>query len=127
MKTKGQIEAAISAALTKFERGYTGRGPSDVRTYVIEDLILVRLKGLLAPAEEHLVTEGDASAGRDIVKHFRGALIEKARPILEPMIADITGRKLVSLHADISTRVGERIIVFTLDGEVEFAEQAPSH
>ena len=45
MKTKGQIEAAVSEAVTKFEKEHTGRGPSDVRTYVVEDMIVVRLGG----------------------------------------------------------------------------------
>lgn len=123
MKTKGQIEAAISAAVTRFEKEYTGRGPSDVRTYVVEDMVVVRLKGLLLPIEERLITEGDAGEGRNAIKHFRGALIEKARPVLEPEVAAITGRGLMSMHSDISTKTGERIIVFILDGAVEFAEQ----
>ena len=122
--TKGQMEAAISAAVTKFEKEYTGRGPSDVRTYAVEDMIVVRLKGVLLPIEERLITEGDVGEGRDAIKHFRGALIEKARPVLEPMVAGITGRRLLSMHSDISTRMGERIIVFILDGALEFAEQA---
>jgi uncharacterized protein YbcI len=122
--TKGQIEAAISAAVAKFEKEYTGRGPSDVRTYVVDDMILVRLKGLLLPVEERLIAEQDSTHWRDAIKHFRGAVIEKARSVLEPVIADATGRKLVSMFSDISTKTDERVIVFTLDGVVEFAEHA---
>lgn len=121
-RTRGQVEAAISAAISKFEKGYTGHGPSDVRTYVVGDLVVVRLRGLLLPVEERLIEEDGTPEGRYAIKHFRGMLIEKARSILEPMIADATGRKLVSLHSDISTTMCERIIVFVLDGVVEFSE-----
>ena len=120
-KTKGQIEAAISEAITKFEREFKGRGPTEVRTYIIQDLIVVRLKGVLIPAEEHLLANGDDVVGRELVKHVREALIEKGRPALESIITELTGRKVVSLHADISTKTDERLIVFTLDHEVEFA------
>ena len=120
-KTKGQIEAAISEAITKFEREFKGRGPTEARTYIIQDLIVVRLKGILIPAEEHLLANGDAVVGRELVKHIRETLIEKGRPRLESIITGLTGRKVLSLHADISTRADERIIVFTLDKEVEFA------
>ena len=52
------------------------------------------------------------------------SLLEKARPLLATAITGITGRRVVSLHTDISTIMGERIIVFTLeesclDGDTE--------
>ena len=122
-KTKGQVEAAISEAITKFEREFKGRGPTEVRTYLVQDLVVVRLKGILIPAEEHLLANGDAVVGRQLVKHVREALIERGRPRLESIITGLTGKKVLSLHADVSTKADERIIVFTLDEEVEFAKR----
>lgn len=87
---------------------------------MIEDLIVVRLKGVLIPAEEHLLADGETAVGRQLVKHVREALIEKGRPRLESIIRELTGREVTSVHADISTKADERIIVFTLDAEVEF-------
>ena len=59
-RTKGQLEAEISKALIKFELEYMGRGPEDARTYVLRDMILVRLRGILTPAEHQLIkVEGD--------------------------------------------------------------------
>jgi len=120
-KTKGQIEAAISEAITRFEREFKGRGPTEVKTYIIEDIILVRLRGVLIPAEENLLRTGDTAVGRELVKHVREVLIEKGRSRLESIITQLTGRKVMSLHADISTMADERIIVFTLDDKVEYA------
>ena len=54
MKTKGKIEAEISRAIVQFEIDYMGRGPKESRTHIIEDLVVVRLKGVLTPAEEQL-------------------------------------------------------------------------
>lgn len=117
-KTKGQIEAEISDAIVRFELDYMGRGPEEARTYIIDDLVLVRLRGVLTPAERQLAGADGTAHGRTLVKEVRRELIEKARPLLEAIIHDITGRTVRSLHTDISTRVGERIIVFSLVGPV---------
>jgi len=53
-KTKGQIEAKISETMMKFEKEFMGRGPEEAKTWILKDLILVRLRGVLTPAEERL-------------------------------------------------------------------------
>ena len=55
MKTQGEIEAAICEGIRRFEREYMGRGPKDIHTHLIGDLLLVRLQGVLTAAEQHLV------------------------------------------------------------------------
>jgi len=117
-KTKGQLEAEISDAIVRFELDYMGRGPEEARTYLIDDLVLVRLRGVLTPAERQLAGVDGTPHGRELVKQIRGELIEKARPLLEAIVTDITGQAVRSLHTDISTLQGERIIVFSLAGPV---------
>jgi uncharacterized protein YbcI len=114
MKTKGQIEAEISEAIIKFEKDYMGRGPSEAKTYIIDDMVLVRLKGVLTPAERKLAADDPGFEGRELIKKVRLKLIERGRTLLESLIQTITGATVVSLHTDISTRTGERVIVFTL-------------
>jgi uncharacterized protein YbcI len=115
LKTKGQIEAEISEAIIKFEKEYMGRGPDETKTYIVEDMVVIRLKRVLTPAEQQLAQTADDAKGRSLIKEVRTALLEKARPLLEAMVSDITGAMVNSLHTDISTATGERIIVFTLD------------
>jgi uncharacterized protein YbcI len=115
-KTRGQLEAEISDALVRFELDYMGRGPEEARTYLIDDLVVVRLRGVLTPAERQLGGPDGNAQGRELVKQVRRELIEKARPLLEAIIADITGQAVRSVHTDISTVTGERIIVFSLAG-----------
>ncbi len=119
-KTKGMLEAEISEAVIKFEKEYMGRGPLETKTYIINDMVLVRLKRVLTQAEHQLAMPGDVSNGRDLIKQVRIKLLEKGRPLLEAVVESITGCKVVSLHTDISTVTGERIILFTLDREVHF-------
>lgn len=113
--SKGQVESEISEAVIQFEKEYMGRGPLETKTYIIEDMILVRLKDVLTKAEHQLARTSDPSEGRELIKKMRDALMEKGRPLLEAVIKDITGFKVKSLHTDISTLTGERVIIFSLE------------
>lgn len=119
-KTKGQVEAEISEAIIKFEKEFMGRGPLETKTHIIGDMVLVRLKGVLTQAEHQLAKPGEMNNGRELIKQVRIALLEKGRPLLEAVVESISGQKVKSLHTDISTVTGERIIIFTLSSVTEF-------
>jgi uncharacterized protein YbcI len=114
MKTQGEIEAALCDGITRFEQEHMGRGPKDIRAYLLGDLIVVRLQRVLTAAEQHLVKSLPPDKGRDLLKQVRTHLLETARPVMEAMVEGITGVKVVSLHHDISTVTGEKVILFTL-------------
>jgi uncharacterized protein YbcI len=114
MKSQGEIEAAICARISRFEQDYMGRGPKDIQAHLLKDLLVVRLQGVLTAAEQHLVQSLAADKGRDLLKQVRTHLIETARPVMEAMVQEVTGAKVLSLHHDISTVTGEEILLFTL-------------
>jgi uncharacterized protein YbcI len=114
MKTQGEIEAATCEGIRRFEQDYMGRGPKEIRAYLIGDLLVVRLQGVLTSAEQQLAGSLPSERGRNLLKQVRTQLIETARPVLEGMVQEIAGCKPVSLHHDISTVTGEEVIVFTL-------------
>jgi uncharacterized protein YbcI len=114
MKTQGEIEAAICEGVSRFEQEYMGRGPKDIHAHLLGDLLVVRLRGVLTAAEQQLVTSLPPEKGRDLLKQVRSHLIETARPIMEAMIQEVTGSKVLSLHHDISTTTGEEVVLFTL-------------
>ena len=122
MKTQGEIEAAICEGISRFEQEYMGRGPKDLHTHLIGDLVVVRLKGVLTAAEQHLVRSLPGEKGRDLLKQVRIQLIETARPFLEAMVQGITGVKMWSLHHDISTATSEEVVIFTLAESPLFRE-----
>jgi uncharacterized protein YbcI len=124
MKTQGEIEAAISDGISRFEQEYMGRGPKDIHTFLLGDLLVVRLRGVLTAAEQQLVKTLAAEKGRDLLKQVRVHLMETARPVMEAMVTDITGVKIVSLHHDISTVTGEELIIFTLAEAPECRESS---
>lgn len=116
-KSKGQMESEVSAAVARFEKEYMGRGPLETRTYMIDDLILVRLKQVLTQAELQLAAGPGNPEGRELVKKVRVALLEKGRSLLQGAVEEIVGCKVQSLHTDISTVTGERILIFTLQSK----------
>lgn len=122
--TQGEMEAAVCEGISRFELEYMGRGPKDIRCFLINDLLLIRLQGVLTAAEQHLVRTQSPQKGRDLLKDVRTQLIEIARPALEKLVETITGSKVVSLHHDISTVIGEEVIIFSLDRTPAFRQTA---
>jgi uncharacterized protein YbcI len=122
VKTQGEIEAAICEGLSRFEQDYMGRGPKDIHAHLIGDMLLVRLQGVLTAAEQQLVKTLPADRGRDLLKEVRTQLLETAREVMETMVQETTGVKVLSLHHDISTVTGEEVVVFTLAGSPLFRE-----
>lgn len=120
MKSKGELEAEISQSIIRFEKEYMGRGPLEARTYLVEDMILIRLKNVLTPSEYKLAELEKGDRGPGLIKQMRRELIEHGRPLLDAIIRDVLRVNVKSLHTDISTKTGERIIVFTLDGRPSY-------
>lgn len=115
-RTKGEGETAIRNAVIKFEQEFMGRGPMDVKAFIIRDLVVVRLKGVLTQAERQLAK---SSEGIEMVKAMRQNLISQGREKLCAQMNDITGTTVSGLFTDIDVGIEERIIVFSLDQDLE--------
>jgi uncharacterized protein YbcI len=123
MKSQGEIEAAICDGMTRFEQEYMGRGPKDIHAHLVGDLLVVRLQGVLTAAEQQLAKSLPAEKGRSLLKEVRTQLIETARPVMESLVQEVTGVKVLSLHHDISTVTGEEVVLFTLAVSPPFRER----
>ncbi|WP_170885706.1 DUF2294 domain-containing protein [Bacillus alkalicellulosilyticus] len=113
---KGTLEAEISKALTQWEKEYLGRGSVQVKTDILRNMVIVSLKGILTPAEQALTR---TTTGMLSIKKTRSDLIETGSDHLKDIIATLTGVRPICFHTDISTRSGERIIIFMLDTNLE--------
>ena len=114
--SKGEMEDQISRALTQWEKEYLGRGSVSVNTDIIRNIILVQLKVILTPAEKNLASTKE---GLLSIKRVRADLMESGSEQLKEMISRITGKDVISMHTDVSTRTGERVIVFILCDNLE--------
>lgn len=114
--TKGQLEAKISEIISRFELEYMGRGPKSIRSFIVGDMIIIRLAGFLSPSEKELT---DTPQGVELYKKMRTALFEGGRRHLEAMITEVVDAAIVSTHSDISTKTGEKLIVIVVSKNLE--------
>ncbi len=132
MKSQGEIEAAVCDGISRFQQEFIGRGPKDIHSHLIGTLLVVRLQGVLTPAERQLIAPRDESAeagtgsgngngngqehgnGRSLLKQVRAHMVSTGRARLESIVEEAVGVKLVSVHHDISTITGEELLVFSL-------------
>ncbi|MDR6124112.1 MULTISPECIES: DUF2294 domain-containing protein [Bacillaceae] len=114
--SKRKLEAEISSAFIKFQRELLGRGPQEAKTYIVQDMVITRFKGVLTTEEKHLVTH---DTGRKLVKQMRQVLREMYSHDFEKIVEEFTKCKVLSSHSDISTKIGERIEVFIVDKDLE--------
>jgi uncharacterized protein YbcI len=133
MRSQGEIEAAVCDGVSRFQQEFVGRGPRDIRAYLLGGLLVVQLQGVLTPAERQLIAprggggnghgngngdgngfDHDGGNGRALLKQVRAHMVATGRPRLEEMVEAATGVKLVSVHHDISTVTGEEVLVFSL-------------
>jgi uncharacterized protein YbcI len=115
-KSKGFIEAEISKAITQWEKEFLGRGSLSVKTDILRDMIIVNLQGILTPAEYSVC---ETKEGMLSIKRIRSDLVESGIEDLKEIILTITGEEVKSFFTDISTRTGERVMVFKLFNNLE--------
>lgn len=113
---KGLMENAITTAMVHYQAELTGHGPTEARTYIVEDMVIVRFKGILSRMEQRLAQQ---SEGRRLIKELRLILREGCSGELQEIVARETGCAVVSSHSDISTRTGERIEIYVLDRNLD--------
>ncbi len=112
--TQAESEAAVCEGIIRFQEDYLGGGAEQIRVHFIKDLLVIRILGALTVAERQLVKSLSPEKGRDLIKQTREQLLELARPMLESMVHEVVGVKVLSMHHDISTVTGEEVVLFSL-------------
>ncbi len=114
--TQAESEAAICDGIIRFQEEYLGWRSEQIHLHFLKDLLLVRILGVLTLAERQLGKALSPEKGRDLIKQVRKQLLELARPMLESLVHEVTGVKVLSMHHDISTVTGEEVVIFSLAG-----------
>lgn len=114
--TKGQIEDNVTKKAIKYYLDTLGVGPTSAKTYIVEDMIVIRMKGNLLPIEKKLLQN---VKGVELVKNLRRNLLETNINEIIEIIKNITGQNIISAHRDLSTRSGEIVYIFILDKNFE--------
>lgn len=86
------MAAAISNAVVSVLGEYTGRGPTQARTYLNRDSIMVVLHDTLTKGERRLASDGHAP----VVLDTRGIFQEMMRGELVAAVENLTGRTVTA-------------------------------
>jgi uncharacterized protein YbcI len=122
-RTLQQLIEEIVRTKIQYLKEHMGRGPEGYRTYIIDDMVIVRLLRVLTPAEYE---QAQTHEGRRTIKGTRTRLIHNLRPSLERLFQHLAGAHVVSMHTDVSTKTGEGIIMFVLDRKIKELPEKPS-
>src|SRR5215208_3768266 len=107
--TNGRLALAISNAVVRCTREYTGRGPTKARTTIGNDTIVTRMEDTLTKGERSLVDSGKGDMVTDIRRCFQTTM----REALTAEIEKLTGRKVIAFMSDnhIEPDMGVEILV----------------
>jgi uncharacterized protein YbcI len=120
VKTQGESEAEISKGLNQIYKGLLGRSTSNIRTNVVDSLVIVVLQNVLSVSE---IQVSKNAQGRVVVKEMCVAIIENSGPQFIQMIQLATGVQVIDMHHDLSLKTGKEIFVFSLEKEPKYRKK----
>jgi len=94
--SRGEAAQAISNALVRLLRDYTGRGPTQAYTTITDTHVIVVLRDALLKAERSLVKDGHAEAVIDMRRRFQRTM----KADLVAAIEKHTGREVLAFLSD---------------------------
>jgi uncharacterized protein YbcI len=109
----GRLLAAISTRIVAIVRDHYGRGPTKAKTYVLDDLIVVVMRGSgFTPLEQTIMDDGGAERVVAMRHDFQRLIGDRYRQAIE----DLTGRKVVAFLSQAHVEPDITIEVFFMDG-----------
>jgi len=94
--TRGQSAQAISNAVVRLMREYTGRGPTQAQTTINDHHVVVILRDTLLKAERRLVDDGEGDAVTTMRRRFQRTMEQD----LIATVTEHTGRDVEAFLSD---------------------------
>jgi len=94
--SRGHTAQAITQAVVRLVRDYTGRGPTQAHTTINDDVIIVVLRDTLLKVERSLVDDGEAQAVTDMRRRFQSTM----RRDLVAVVTEHSGRTVEAFLSD---------------------------
>jgi uncharacterized protein YbcI len=92
MTPSGALKGRISTATVQLMHDYTGRGPTQARTYIADDLVTIVLRETMTSAETNLVAAGHDAFVLELRHKFQMAMKKDS----VAMVEGLTDRKVVA-------------------------------
>jgi uncharacterized protein YbcI len=109
---RGQsLLARISAEVVKTFKEYYGKGPLSAKSYMLDDMLFVVMRGGLTASEKFLLKKDEV----DVVRQYRQTFENRMNEILSEKIEDLTGRKVIAFNSQILFDPDMSIEIFVFD------------
>ncbi len=117
---RGQgLLARISTEMVRAQKEFFGKGPTQAKSYFVDDMLFVVMKGGMTTAEKTMLEFGEADKVRDFRQVFENRMTDR----LTGMIEEITGRKVLTYQSQILFEPSRVIEIFVFDDDgAEFTE-----
>jgi uncharacterized protein YbcI len=107
----GALRSAISQAIVRIHAEHYGKGATQAKTYVWDNLVVTVLRDVLTKAERTLVDVDRADTVRDVRATFQFTMEQTFRSAVERL----TGRHVHSFMSQVDPRTGLGVEVFVLE------------
>ena len=89
--------AQISNEMVRAQKTYFGRGPERARSYILDDFLLIVMRGGLLPVERTMLDGGK----QDTVRQYRQAFENEMTATLIGKMEELTGRTILTYQSQI--------------------------
>ncbi len=95
---RGQsLLSQISTEMVRAQKQFFGKGPTQAKSYILDDLLVVVMRGGLTTAEHTMLEFGHP----DQVRQFRQLFQEEMTERLTTMVEELTGRKVATYQSQV--------------------------
>ena len=109
----GRLLAQISTSIVAILRDRYGRGPMKAKTYALDDVILVVMRGSgFTALEQTIMDSGQPDRVVEMREEFQAVMAERYKNTIE----ELTGRKVVAFLSQAHVEPDITIEMFFVDG-----------
>jgi uncharacterized protein YbcI len=113
------LNAAISRGIVASMKKYFGKGPESAKSYMLDDFLLIVMRGSQTQAEATMV-EFDQE---DLVRNFRQQFENEMTSRLIGMVEELTGRKVLGYQSQLIFEPEVVVELFFFDREADASEK----
>jgi uncharacterized protein YbcI len=107
----GAVRSAISQAIVRIHADAYGKGATQAKTYVWDNLVVTVLRDVLTVAERTLIDADRADTVREVRTTFQFSLEQTFRGAVERL----TGRRVLSFMSQVDPANGLGVEIFVLE------------
>jgi uncharacterized protein YbcI len=109
--TGGDMLARLSDEMVRAKKQFFGKGPEQAKSYMVDDLLIVVMRGGLTTAEQTMLRFGRQNMVRQFRQLFENAMTEE----LTSRVEEATGRTVVNYQSQIMFDPDIVVEMFVLD------------